>query len=44
MAIASVQSASLMPSRSRHSGAIRRAPIANSMSVNSAARASCPAK
>jgi hypothetical protein len=44
MSIASVQSVSAMPSSSRHNGAIRRAPIANSMSANRAARASCPAK
>jgi hypothetical protein len=44
MSIASVQTVSATPSRIRHSGAIRRAPMANSTSANSAARASSPAK
>ena len=44
MSTGSVQSTSVSPSSSRHSGAIRRATIANSIPVNSAARASCPAK
>jgi len=44
MSIASVHAWSGTPSSSRHSGAVRRAPIANSTPASSAARASCPAK
>jgi hypothetical protein len=44
MSIASVQPSSAMPASSRHSGAIRLAPIAKAMRASCAARASCPAK
>jgi hypothetical protein len=44
MSIASCQSSSAMPASSRHSGAIRLAPIAKRICSSWAARASCPAK
>jgi hypothetical protein len=44
MSIASVQSCSVMPESSRHSGAMRLAPIANSTPAKNATRASSPAK
>jgi len=44
MSIASLQLVSATPSSSRHKGAIRLAPIANSTPVNRAARANDPAK
>jgi hypothetical protein len=44
ISIASVRSSSARPASSRHSGAIRRAPIANAIRASCAARASCPAK
>jgi hypothetical protein len=44
ISIASCQSSSAMPASSRHSGAIRLAPIAKAMRSSWAARASCPAK
>jgi hypothetical protein len=44
MSIASVHASAGTPSSSRHSGAIRRAPMANSTPASSAARASSPAK
>ena len=44
MSIASFQSCSAMPASSRHSGAIRLAPIAKLMCSSWAARASAPAK
>jgi hypothetical protein len=44
MSIASVQAVAATPSRMRHSGAIRRAPMANSTCGTSAARVSSPAK
>lgn len=44
MSIASVQSASIRAESSRHIGAIRFAPIANSTPAANATRASVPSK
>jgi hypothetical protein len=44
ISIASYQASAATPASSRHSGAIRRAPIAKTMRASWAARASCPAK